>query len=92
MSEQSSKVDYVLRQRQTRQHVCHWPGCEQQVPPAMWGCKAHWFALPLALRNKIWKAYRPGQEIDMRPSEAYLEAARAVQDWIATEQGRPGRP
>jgi hypothetical protein len=49
----------------------------------MWGCKEHWFALPSALRARIWRAYRPGQEIDMRPSESYMEVAQAVQDWIA---------
>lgn len=48
----------------------------------MWGCKAHWFALPRELRNKIWRAYRPGQERDMQPSAAYLAVALEVQQWI----------
>ena len=67
---------------QTRDHHCHWPGCDKQVPPAMWGCKAHWLRLPRALRNKIWATYQPGQETDMTPSESYLAAAREVQEWI----------
>lgn len=78
-----SKADYVRRQQQTRDHACHWPGCGQQVPPAMWGCRAHWFRLPRRLRELIWATYRPGQEIDMRPSDAYLDAATQVQQWIA---------
>jgi hypothetical protein len=78
-----SKVKYVLSQRQSRDHTCHWPGCEKQVPPAMWGCKPHWFALPLFLRSRIWQSYRPGQETDMSPSLQYLEAAEAVQIWIS---------
>jgi hypothetical protein len=49
----------------------------------MWGCKAHWMRLPRELRNRIWATYRPGQEIDMLPSEEYLEAADVVQKWIA---------
>jgi hypothetical protein len=53
------------------------------VPPKMWGCKRHWFMLPWKLRDAIWRAYRPGQELDKRPSEDYLAAARAVQSWIA---------
>lgn len=24
-------------------HHCHWPGCDKPVPPAMWGCKRHWY-------------------------------------------------
>lgn len=77
-----SKADYVLSQSQTRPHHCHWPGCDKQVPPAMWGCRAHWFALPKTLRDAIWRTYRPGQEKDFAPSRAYLEAANAVQAWI----------
>lgn len=64
-------------------HTCHWPGCEREVPPAMWGCRQHWFTLPKALRDRVWRAYRPGQEIDKRPSETYLQVAEDVQAWIA---------
>ncbi len=78
------KIWHALQAEQTRNHVCHWPGCTEQVPPAMWGCKSHWFALPKYLRDAIWKAYRPGQEIDMKPSEEYLAIARKVQEWIAS--------
>jgi hypothetical protein len=77
-----SKAAYVLGQRQTRNHTCHWPGCTRQVPPAMWGCKAHWYALPKDLRDQIWDTYRPGQERTLTPSRAYVEAARKVQNWI----------
>lgn len=78
----TSKADYVRNQKQTRNHTCHWPGCQQQVPPAMWGCKQHWFKLPKSLRNKIWATYKPGQEITMTPSEDYLKVALEVQEWI----------
>lgn len=79
----AAKVAYVRRARQTRNHTCHWPGCTQQVPPAMWGCKRHWFELPKGLRDRIWETYHPGQEETLTPSEAYLQAAEAVQRWIA---------
>lgn len=78
-----NKVDYVLSQSQTRDHHCHWPDCHRQVPPAMWGCKMHWFKLPKHLRDRIWKTYRPGQEVTMTPSKEYVEAAKEVQTWIA---------
>ncbi len=82
-----SKYAHVRSSRQTRNHTCHWPGCTAQVPPAMWGCKHHWYALPGGLRARIWRTYRPGQEITMKPSAEYIAAAQAVQDWI--QQQRP---
>lgn len=80
----SYKARYVKRQRQTRPHVCHgqMPGCAGQCPPAMWGCRNCWFKLPKFLRDKIWAAYRPGQEVDRRPSREYLTVVREVQEWI----------
>ena len=85
-----SKAAYVKAQPQTRNHHCHWPGCEEQCPPAMWGCKSHWFRLPASLRSQIWTTYRPGQEIAMNPSEAYILVAKKVQQWIAANpKGQP---
>lgn len=78
----SSKVAYVKSQGQTRRHHCHWLGCEANVPPAMWGCTRHWYALPKHLRALIWRTYRPGQEMNLTPSRAYLDAAELVQKWI----------
>lgn len=79
----SAKVAHVTKAGQSRQHECHWPGCKRQVPPAMWGCRPHWFALPKFLRALVWDTYKPGQEIRMDPSPAYLDAANKVQRWIA---------
>ncbi len=76
------KVDHVKSQGQTRKHECHWPNCKKQVPPAMWGCKDHWFKLPAVLRREIWLTYKVGQEITMTPSQAYLDAADKVEKWI----------
>jgi hypothetical protein len=80
------KTEYVRRQRQTRGHGCHWPGCDKQCPPAMWGCKAHWFKLPKRLRDAIWDTYEIGQEVDMTPSDAYLTVAHEVQEWITAHE------
>lgn len=66
-------------------HTCHWPGCQQEVPPALWGCRPHWFSLPRHLRYRIWATYRRGQEVTKTPSPAYLAAAHAVQAWIAEQ-------
>lgn len=67
-------------------HTCHWPGCGKPVPPAMWGCKPHWFALPKRLRDLIWDTYVPGQEITKTPSDAYINAAQQVQTWIKAKE------
>lgn len=80
-----AKADHVrqrMREGRTRGHTCHWPGCEKQCTPAQWGCTYHWYKLPLRLRNKIWHAYRSGQEDSKTPSRRYVEVAREVQDWI----------
>ena len=48
--------------------------------------------LPKFLQDLIWRHYRPGQEVDKRPSRKYIQAANAVQLWIeaqnATIRGR----
>lgn len=87
MTSRADKVRYVKRQGQTRDHECHWPGCTRQVPPAMWGCVGHWRRLPKHLRDRIWNAYRPGQEETMTPSAEYLQVADDVQRWILGHGG-----
>lgn len=64
-------------------HTCHWTGCTRAVPPAMWGCREHWFKLPKVLRDAIWREYRPGQEITKTPNTRYVATAALVQAWIA---------
>lgn len=84
----TDKRDYV-RQRLRNDpgnHHCHWPGCETPVPAAQWGCRRHWMMLPKYLRDKVWLAFRPGQEISKTPSLAYLRVAREVQAWIEWKQ------
>ncbi len=77
------KAAYVVKQPGDGKHHCHWPGCEKLVPPAMWGCKPHWAKIPQHLQRAIWQAYIPSQERSKTPSQQYVEAARAVQIWIA---------
>jgi hypothetical protein len=83
----AEKADYVRSQVQTRSHACHWPGCDRQVPPAMWGCRTHWYALPRELRNRIWATYRPGQEATLTPSREYVAVACEVREWILANHG-----
>lgn len=76
------KASYVREQPSDGKHTCHWPGCTKTVPPAIWGCKPHWFRLPSTIRVRIWAAYSPGQEVSKTPSTAYIAAAEAAQKWI----------
>lgn len=68
-------------------HVCHHPRCSKPVPPKMLACKPHWFQLPRRLRDGIWAAYRPGQEIDKQTSIEYDEAFDACQKWWRAKIG-----
>ena len=86
MTSIGQKADYVrakIAEGRADGHHCHWPGCDKKVPPAQWGCRQHWYKLPMRLRNKIWRAFRPGQEVSKIPSAEYQEVAREVQAWIA---------
>lgn len=87
MASISEKADHVRAAVQTRGHTCHWPGCDQQVPPAMWGCKRHWYKLPMKIRNRIWREYRIGQEADRGVTRDYVSAAQEAQNWIAANGG-----
>jgi hypothetical protein len=79
-----NKVDYVrLNRKPAGSHTCHWPGCTTLVAPAVWGCRPHWYKLPQQIRDRIWKAFKPGQEISKTPSAEYLAAANEAQVWIA---------
>lgn len=87
------KVEHVKREAAKPDHSghgCHWPGCDKPVPPAMWGCREHWYTLPKPIRNRIWQTYQTGQEISKTPSREYIEAAREAQEWIRQHEARNG--
>jgi len=33
-------------------HNCAYPGCTKPVSSQLWGCKEHWFLVPVELRDK----------------------------------------
>lgn len=88
------KADYVRARAATAPggHHCHWTGCNAKVPPAMWGCRKHWYMLPAAIRARIWRTFRPGQEIEKTPAAEYVAAAREARDWIAANHAPKGAP
>ena len=68
-------------------HTCHWPGCPVEVPRAMWGCKRHWYRLPVRIRRRILATYQPGQESGrVKVSREYLNAALEARVWIGEQR------
>ena len=54
-------------------------------------CKRHWFMLPKALRDEIWRTYRPGQEIDKNPSAEYMAAFEKTTAFITAKESPDAR-
>ena len=69
-------------------HTCHAKNCQKAVPPKMFMCKTHWFALPKEHRDEIWRLYKPGQEVTKTPSREYLNAAEAAIKWLADDEAK----
>lgn len=59
-------------------HTCHVPGCAVPVPPKMLMCRPHWAKVPDYIQRAVWAAFRNGQEVDKRPSRAWLAAAEGA--------------
>lgn len=71
-------------------HTCHADTCETPVPPHMNMCGAHWYQIPKPLRDAIWATYRPGQEVDKRPSADYMDVQRAARRALLEKQAARG--
>lgn len=65
-----------------RRHTCHATGCDAVIPPRLFMCRAHWFALPKAMRDEIWDVYVSGQEVRKNPTGEYLEVARRCIEYL----------
>lgn len=68
-------------------HHCHAALCTVQVAPKLFMCPRHWSLVPAHLKRAIWSTYRPGQEIDKRPSADYLEVTHRVIRTVALREG-----
>lgn len=69
-------------------HTCHATDCGVRVPPKMFMCRNHWYALPKSLRDAVWLAYVPGQEIRMDPTQGYLNVAQRCIRFIEIKEGK----
>lgn len=68
-------------------HRCHARGCRVPVPPEKLMCLAHWRRVPRVIQRAVWRAYRPGQCDDKRPSAEWLVAANAAIGHVARRNG-----
>lgn len=59
-------------------HLCHALECNIEVPPKMLMCLKHWRMVPRAVQSAVWEHFRPGQEVDKRPSDEYLIVHRCA--------------
>lgn len=69
-------------------HHCHAVDCNIEVPPKMHMCSAHWRLVPKTVQELIWKHYRPGQEIDKRPTIEYILVAFVSVSCVALREGK----
>ena len=58
-------------------HTCHARGCGTKIPRKMLMCHRHWFKVPKEIRDRVWKHYRPGQEVGVRRIEPEWREAAA---------------
>lgn len=70
-------------------HHCHAVDCKEVVPPKLHMCLKHWKMVPKAVQDLIWAHYRPGQEIDKKPTVAYLAVAFVSISCVALKEGKP---
>lgn len=71
-------------------HTCHAEGCSKAVPPKFLMCGKHWAMVPKSQQLEIWRHYRPGQEVDKRPSAEYLRVMKIAVDLVARAEGQQG--
>ena len=67
-------------------HTCHARGCERPVRPTLLMCFLHWRLVPHAIKQEVYRAYRPGQCGDGRPSPAWHEAADAAIGYVSMQE------
>jgi hypothetical protein len=73
-------------------HLCHARCCKTPVPPARLMCPKHWRVVPSSIRRDVWAHYRPGQEVDKRPTSRYLEVAQEAINAVADYEGTRRQP
>ncbi|HSH71578.1 MAG TPA: hypothetical protein VK974_00850 [Methylophilaceae bacterium] len=73
-------------------HTCHAINCSKTVQPKMLMCLKHWKMVPAETQLKVWKLYRPGQEIDKQATAEYIEVAKLAIEQVHQKELAATRP
>jgi hypothetical protein len=68
------------------EHLCHARNCATEVPPRMFMCRKHWYMVSKPLRDAVWAAYVPGQEIRKDPTGEYLLVTHKAIEAVAKKE------
>jgi hypothetical protein len=71
---------------------CRHPGCDRAASQAGWGCKPHWFKLPLDLRNRLYRAAALVDGWDDQRYQAWAAVADEADRHVAEQLARPRPP
>ncbi len=63
--------------------------CGEKIAPNLLMCKTHWYQLPQAIRLRVLRSYRPGQERDgwEGTTAEYQQAVRDAVDFMGRKEG-----
>nr|WP_316642851.1 hypothetical protein [uncultured Roseateles sp.] len=65
-----------------RRHPCPWPGCTALAKASQWGCRLHWFTLPIRTRQAIHATRVPHQASHGHVSRSHVRVLGEAQAWI----------
>lgn len=69
-------------------HTCHAIACDRPIKREYLMCPRHWRMVPVTNQIAVLRTYRVGQCDDLRPSQEYLDAAKASVIAVAEKEGR----
>ncbi len=64
-------------------------GCNRAIAAKFLMCGRHWVMVPPELQTAVYREYRPGQEIDKKPTHDYLVAMWRAIFAVAQKEGKP---
>jgi hypothetical protein len=61
-------------------HECPGPECEREVDITMLACPGHWYQVPKAVRNAVWREYKkaPGSPAHRHAMDLAVKAMRPL--------------
>ncbi len=66
-------------------HNCNAPGCKRRIRREHWACDAHWWVIPLSLRNRLSRAWQTLKAVRTATVAAPAVARAAIAEYRAAE-------